>query len=102
MKFKLFAAVMLLAFLFFGCVGNDAYIGTFKLDKTPTDTLELREDGTYLLVPAEPKFTEKGVYVKRSSTIEVTGMLGSTSVMNITDYGLLEDNGDRWIRVIRK
>jgi hypothetical protein len=62
----------------------------------------LTEDGTYLLVPADPKFTEKGVYVRRGSDIEVTGMLGFTSVMNITDYGLLEDNGDRWIRVTQK
>ncbi|HYN44526.1 MAG TPA: hypothetical protein VER35_00865 [Candidatus Limnocylindrales bacterium] len=102
MRFKLFAAMMMFASLFSGCVSQDAYIGTYKLDKTPTDTLELREDGTYLLVPADPKFTEKGVYVKRSSTIEITGMLGSTSVMNITDEGLIEDNGDRWIRVSTK
>lgn len=102
MKFRLFAAVILLASLFSGCVSNNAYIGTYKLDKTPSKTLELREDGTYLLVPDDPEFTSKGVYVKRGSTIEVTGMLGFTSLMNITDYGLLEDNGDRWIRVTQK
>jgi len=102
MRFKLFAVVMLLTALFSGCVSEDAYIGTFKLDKTPSKTLEIREDGTYLLVPADPAFTQKGVYVKRDSTIEVTNALGFTSVMNITDYGLLEDNGDRWIRVTQK
>jgi hypothetical protein len=102
MRFKLFTVMMILVSLFSGCVSQNAYTGTFKLDKTPTDTLELREDGTYLLVPADPKFTEKGVYVRRGSAIEVTGMLGFTSVMNITDYGLLEDNGDRWIRVTQK
>ena len=102
MRFKLFAAIVLLASLFLGCISNNAYIGTYKLDKTPSKTLELREDGTYLLVPDDPKFTEKGVYVKRGSTIEVTDALGFTSVMNITDYGLLEDNGDRWIRVTQK
>jgi hypothetical protein len=102
MKIKLFATVMLLASLFSGCVSHDTYVGTYKLDKTPSKTLEIREDGTYLLVPADPKFTEKGVYNKRGSTIEVTDALGFTSVMNITDYGLLEDNGDRWIRVKEK
>ena len=102
MRFKLFVAVMLLAFLFSGCVTNDVYIGTYKLDKTPSKTLEIREDGTYLLVPADPKFTEKGVYVKRGSTMEVTDPLGFTSVMNITDDGLIEDNGERWIRVTQK
>ncbi len=102
MKIKLFVTVILLASLFSGCVSQDKYTSTFKLDKTPSKTLELREDGTYLLVPDDPKFTSKGVYVKRGSTIEITGMLGFTSVMNITDYGLLEDNGDRWIRVTQK
>ncbi len=102
MKIKMLATVILLASLFSGCVSQGAYIGTYKLDKTPSKTLEIREDGTYLLVPDDPKFTEKGVYVKRGSTIEVTGMLGYTSIMNITDYGLLEDNGDRWIRVKQK
>ena len=102
MRFKLFAVVILLAFLFSGCVSEDAYIGTFKLDKTPSKTLEIREDGTYLLVPADPAFTQKGVYVKRDSNIEVTNALGFTSVMNITDEGLIEDNGDRWIRATQK
>lgn len=102
MRFKLFAAVILLVSLLSGCVTNDAYIGTYKLDKTPSKILELRDDGTYLLTPDDPKFTSKGVYVKRGSTLEVTGMLGFTSMMNITDYGLLEDNGDRWLRVTNK
>ena len=102
MKFKLFTAVMLLVSLFSGCVSQDAYIGTFKLDKIPSKTLEIRDDGTYLLIPADPAFTQKGVYVKRDSTIEVTNALGFTSVMNITDDGLIEDNGDRWIRVTQK
>ncbi len=102
MEIKLLATVLLLASLFSGCVSQEVYIGSYKLDKTPSKTLELREDGTYLLVPDDPNFTSKGVYVKRGSTIEVTGMLGFTSVMNITNYGLLEDNGDRWIRVKEK
>lgn len=102
MRFKLFAAVMLLAFLLSGCVSQEVYIGTFKLDKTPSKTLEIRDEGTYLLVPADSEYTQKGVYVKRGSTLEVTDALGFTSVMNITDDGLIEDNGDRWIRETQK
>jgi hypothetical protein len=102
MRFKLFTAVMLLASLFSGCVNQDSYTGTFKLDKTPSKILDIRKDGTYLLVPADPKFTEKGAYVKRGSTIELTDALGFTNVMSITDYGLLEDNGDMWIQVVQK
>ncbi len=99
MRFELFAAVILLASLFSGCINQSTYVGTFKLDKTPSKTLEIREDGTYLLVPADPAFTQKGVYIKSGSAIEVTNALGFTSVMNITNDGLIEDNGDRWIRV---
>lgn len=102
MRFELFSVVILLASMFYGCVTSESHIGIYKLDKTPSDTLELREDGTYILVPADSRFTEKGVYVKRGSTIEVTGALGFTSVMTITEYGLLEDNGDRWIRIMDK
>ena len=102
MKFKLFAVSMLLASLFSGCVSQEVYIGTFKLDKTPSETLEIRDDGTYLLVPADSEYTQKGVYVKRGTTLEVTNALGFTSVMNITEDGLIEDNGDRWIRVKEK
>jgi outer membrane murein-binding lipoprotein Lpp len=36
MRFKLFAAVILLATMFSGCVSEGAYTGTFKLDKTPS------------------------------------------------------------------
>lgn len=102
MRFKLFMAVLLLISLFSGCVSEKTYIGTYKLDKTPSKTLEIRDDETYILVPADTKFTEKGVYVKQGSTLEVTDALGFTSVMNITEYGLLEDNGDMWIRVTEK
>lgn len=102
MRFGLFAVAMLLASLFSGCVSQDVYIGTFKLDKTPSKTLEIREDGTYLLVPEDSKYTQKGVYVKRGTTLEVTNALGFTSVMNITDEGLIEDNGDRWMRFVEK
>ena len=47
---ELIAAVVQLAFLFSGCVANDAYIGTYKLDEIPSKTLESRADGTHLLV----------------------------------------------------
>lgn len=52
------------------------HIGMYKLDKTPSETLEIREDGTYLLVPEDSKYTQKGVYVKRGTTLEVTNVLG--------------------------
>lgn len=68
MRFELFAAVMLLASLFSGCLSQDEYIGTYRLDKIPSKTLEIREDGTYLLVPEGSGHTQKGVYVKRGTT----------------------------------
>jgi len=46
------------------CVSQYVYIGTYRLDKTPTKTLEIRDDGTYLLIPEDPAYTQKGAYVK--------------------------------------
>ena len=82
-----------------GCVNANIYPGTFKLSVPPNQTLELRDDGTYLLIPADAKYTEKGVYVKRGNKIELTGAFGLTTIMNITDKGLIGNSGNLWARV---
>ncbi len=82
-----------------GCVSSNVYPGTFKLGDPPTQTLELRDDGTYLLIPEDPTHTSKGTYVRRGDKIELTGVFGLTSVMNITDKGLIGTNGNLWVRV---
>lgn len=82
-----------------GCVNANIYPGTFKLGDPPTQTLELRDDGTYLLIPAEAKYTEKGIYVKRGDKIEFTDALGFTEIMTITEKGLIGTNGNLWVRV---
>ena len=82
-----------------GCVNANIYPGTFKLGDPPTQTLELRDDGTYLLIPADAKYTEKGVYVKRGNKIEFRDALGFTEIMTITDKGLIGTNGNLWVRV---
>ncbi len=82
-----------------GCVSANIYPGTFKLGDPPTQTLELREDGTYLLIPTEAKYTEKGSYIKKGTKIEFTDALGFTEIMTITDKGLIGTNGNLWVRV---
>jgi len=82
-----------------GCMNANIYPGTFKLGDPPTQTLDLRDDGTYLLIPADTKYAEKGIYVKRGDKIELTGALGLTTIMNITDKGLIGNSGNLWVRV---
>jgi len=98
MKIKIIIIGIILVFLS-GCVNANIYPGTFKLGDPPTQTLELRDDGTYLLIPAEAKYTEKGFYIKKGTKIEFTDALGFTEIMTITDKGLIGTNGNLWVRV---
>jgi hypothetical protein len=98
MKIELIIIGMLVVSLS-GCVNANIYPGTFKSGNPPNQTLELRDDGTYLLIPADAKYTEKGVYVKRGNKIELTGAFGLTTIMNITDKGLIGNSGNLWARV---
>lgn len=84
-----------------GCVNSNSnvYPGTFEIGNPPTKTLELRDDGTYLLIIAKEKYAQKGTYVKRGDKIELTGALGFTGIVNITDRGLEEGDGSVWVRV---
>lgn len=97
-KIEIIIIGMLLASLS-GCVNSNVYPGTYKLGDPPTETLELREDGTYLYTPADVKYTEKGTYVRRGDKIELTGAFGITTIMNITDKGLVGNSGKLWVRV---
>ena len=81
------------------CVNANIYPGTFKLGDPPTQTLELRDDGTYLLISTEAKYTEKGSYIKKGTKIEFTDALGFTEIMTITDKGLIGTNGNLWVKV---
>ena len=82
-----------------GCVNSNVYPGTFKLGDPPTQTLDLRDDGTYLLIPEDPTHTSKGTYVRRGDKIELTGVFGITSVMTISNTGLIDSDGDIWVKV---
>jgi hypothetical protein len=82
-----------------GCVNANIYPGTFKLSGPPSQTLELRDDGTYLLIPADPTHTSKGTYVRRGDKIELTGAFGFTSIMTISKTGLVDIDGDIWVKV---
>ena len=98
MKIKIIIIGIILVFLS-GCVNANIYPGTFKLGDPPTQTLELRDDGTYLLIPTDATHTSKGTYVRRGDKIELTGAFGFTSVMTISKTGLVDIDGDIWVRV---
>ncbi len=82
-----------------GCVNSNVYPGTFELGNPPTKTLELRDDGTYLLITAKENYAQKGTYVRRGNKIELTDALGFTGIVKITDKGLEEGDGSVWVRV---
>jgi hypothetical protein len=98
MKSEIIIIGIMLVFLS-GCASSNVYPGTFKLGDPPTKTLELREDGTYLLIPVDVKYTEKGIYVKRENQIECTDAFGFTEIMTITDKGLIGRDGKLWVKV---
>ena len=98
MKIEIIIIGMLIVSLS-GCINSNVYPGTFELDNPPTKTLELREDGTYLLIIAKEKYSQKGTYVRRGDKLELTGALGFTGIVNITDKGLEEGDGSVRIRV---
>ena len=100
MKIKIeIITIGMLLVLLSGCVNSNVYPGTFKLGDPPTETLELRDDGTYLLTPADATHTSKGVYVRRGDKIELTGVFGITSIMTISKKGLIDPDGDVWIKI---
>ena len=98
MKIEIIIIGMLLVSLS-GCIDSNIYPGTFELGDPPTQTLELRDDGTYLLIPADAKYIEKGSYIKKGTKIEFTDALGFTEIMTITERGLVGTNGNLWVRV---
>jgi len=98
MKIELIIIGMLVVSLS-GCVDANIYPGTFKLSGPTNQTLELRDDGTYLLIPDDTTHTSKGTYVRKGDTLELTGVFGLTSIMNITDKGLIGTNGNLWIKI---
>ena len=98
MKIEIIIIGMLLI-SFSGCVNSNIYQGTFKLGDPPTQTLELRDDGTYLLIPADVTHTSKGTYVRKGDKIELTGVFGITSIMTISKTGLIDTDGDLWVKV---
>ncbi len=98
MKIEIIIVGMLIASLS-GCINSNVYPGIFELGNPPTKTLELRDDGTYLLFIANEKYSQKGTYVRKGDKIELTGALGFTGIVKITDKGLEEGDGSVWVRV---
>ncbi len=97
-KIKIIIIGILLIFLS-GCVFPNTYLGTYRSQKNPKQTIELRDDGTYILNPGDPAQTFKGTYVKKNDKIELNMAFGYVRIMTISDKGLLDIDGDIWKKV---
>ncbi len=82
-----------------GCVSSNVYPGTFKYEKDQNQSFELRDDGTYIWNPGDPTKIFKGTYVRKGDKVEIMSILGQVRIMTITDKGLVDLDGEIWIKV---
>jgi hypothetical protein len=71
-----------------GCI-NNSLIGTYTHNN---NSIKFQEDGTYLYTPAGG-MAEKGTYTQNGTEIQVTNVLGITTILKKTSEGLLDDDG---------
>ena len=75
-----------------GCVDNSICgIYTFKDSK-----LILQDDGTYLYYPHADSTAQKGTYTTNHNEIQITNVLGMTTILKTTNGGLIDDEGNVW------
>src|SRR3989337_386328 len=82
-----------------GCVSSNVYPGTFRYEKDQNQSLELRDDGTYIANPGDPTQIFKGTYVRKGNKVEIMLTLGYVRIMTITDKGLVDLDGEIWVKV---
>lgn len=92
MRTKIILGILVVLTLFVsGCV-ESTVCGTYELDDS---VLNLYQDNTYLYIPAGG-IAQKGTYAQHGDSIEITNVLGMTTILNITRFGLVDDEGRLW------
>ena len=92
MKYIIFFIGIVLLFCAVGCIHLEC-TGTYELDKT---TLVLRDDYTYLYVSKDSDTAQRGTFGIYNNKIELTNILGMTTILTITEDGLMDDEGKVW------
>ena len=100
MKFKQIELIcfVLCLLILAGCVDNSVY-GTYTQENS---TLTLQEDGTYLYVPTGSAYTQKGTFTQNKDSIQLTNILGITTMLKITKAGLVDKDNELWIKIKEK
>jgi hypothetical protein len=75
-----------------GCIDNSIY-GTYSYLNSK---LVLQEDGTYLYFPEIAGVPQKGSFSQNGNHIQITNVLGMTTILIITEDGLVDDKGKLW------
>jgi len=95
LKYIIVVGILLLS----GCI-DESVIGTYTHDGAK---LVLQSDGTYLYTP-ENGIIQKGTYSAaviddlNLTEIQLTSILGTTTVLQTTKTGLIDDENDIWIK----
>ena len=84
--------VSVIILLISGCIDNSVY-GTYSYLNSK---LILQEDGTYLYFPVFPGVSQKGSFSQNGNDIQITNVLGMTTILTITEYGLVDDHDKLW------
>lgn len=76
-----------------GCIDTPIY-GTYSNNGS---TFVLQEDNTYLYTPAGG-MTQKGTFTQNGDEIQISNILGMTTIVKIVKDGLIDDDGILWSR----
>lgn len=75
-----------------GCIDN-SICGTYTFEDSK---LILQDDGTYLYYPHIDDTAQKGKYTTNHNEIQITNILGMTTILKTTNSGLIDDEGNVW------
>lgn len=98
MKLKIISgilAALIVAISLSGCVDNSIY-GAYTYS---TSKLVLQEDSTYLYYPDVAGTAQKGAYSQNHNEIQLTNILGMTTILKTVNGGLIDDEGNIWRKV---
>ena len=94
MKYIILVIGIVLSLCVSGCI-NLEVSGVYELDGA---TMALRDDNTYLYVP-DSGISQKGTFEIYDNNLELTNVLGMTTILTITEDGLVDDKGKLWRKI---
>lgn len=84
--------ILIITLLASGCI-DTSICGTYTFEDSK---LVLQDDGTYLYYPHINDTAQKGTYTTNGNEIQITNILGMTTILKTTNGGLIDDEGNVW------